>query len=92
MFVRWVGQNLSSKHYKFLSRLNTTVRYSDTVRTKPRRRDFIYNNSYSIFIFKLTMKSEKIVCFTEANPTLRAYRDYTDNAINMLSPGCPASA
>lgn len=38
------------------------------------------------------MKSEKIVCFTEANPTLRAYRDYTDNAINMLSPGCPASA
>lgn len=71
--MRWVEQNFSSKHYKFLPIQNTTVRYTDMIKTKPSRRDFIYSKSYSIFIFKLRKKpGEKNVRFTEVNPVLRS--------------------
>lgn len=88
--MRWVGQNLSSKHYKFLSRQNTTVRYTDIIKSKESRRYFIYSKSYYISIFELTKKPEKSFALQELITT--AYTDYMDNATNVLSPSCPASA
>lgn len=35
---------------------------------------FYISYIYSVFILELAEKPEKTVCFTEANPTLKAYR------------------
>lgn len=95
----WDGLNkisvqniINSYQYRIL--LSDTVRYTDIIKTKPSRREFIYNKSYSIFIFKLRKKPGKKNMFAlqKLIPHSEAYKDCMDNAINVLSPGCPASA